>query len=94
MCKEIVKDQVYECNGECGASGTVWGSLLYTGDSNIYVAAKHAGLLPGRFTKKSMGPQPSFEGTTQNEVSTTPYGYFASSYVLAPFSGDMKPEID
>ena len=74
----------------CGASGTVWGSGLYTGDSNIYVAAKHAGLVPGRFVKTSMGPQNSFLGTTQNEVSTTPYRPFGSSYVLAPFSVDTK----
>lgn len=73
---------MYQCSGLCGESGTVWGSNLYTGDSNIYVAAKHAGLTPGIFMKIDKGPQTSFVGTTQNGVTTLQYGNFPSSYLL------------
>lgn len=64
---------------------------MYTGDSNIYLAAKHAGLTPGKFVKTSLGPQNSFEGTTQNDITTTPYGPFGTSYVLATLTMTANP---
>jgi hypothetical protein len=82
MCKEVSKDLLYECDGNCGAGGTVWGSFTYTGDSNIYLAAKHAGLIPGRFVKIPKGPQTSFMGSTRNSITTNNYGPFNTSYVL------------
>ena len=50
MCRDL-GNNMYECNGNCGANGTVWGTGLYTSDSNVYVAAKHMGIVPGKFTK-------------------------------------------
>jgi hypothetical protein len=73
---------MYECSGICGATGTVWGSELYTGDSNVFVAAKHAGFVPGVFMKIDKGPQQSFIGTSQNGVTTLQYGPFQTSYIL------------
>jgi len=91
MCKEISKDLLYECDGNCGASGTVWGSFTYTGDSNVYLAAKHAGLVPGRFVKICKGPQTSFFGSSRNGVTTVNYGAFATSFLLVR-EGDIQHE--
>lgn len=84
---------LYECDGNCGASGTVWGSFTYTGDSNVYLAAKHAGLVPGRFVKINKGPQTSFFGTSKNGVTTQNYGNFNSSYVLVREGDDQHQSV-
>jgi hypothetical protein len=82
---------LYECDGNCGASGTVWGTFTYTGDSNVYLAAKHCGLVPGRFVKISKGPKSSFFGTTKHGVTTVNYGTFNTSFVLVR-EGDSEHE--
>lgn len=65
--------------------GAVWGSNPYTSDSNVYKAAKHAGLTPGVFKKILTPGQNSYQGTTQNGITTTQYGPFASSFKLESF---------
>lgn len=89
MCKEVSPGLLYECDGNCGASGGIWGTYTYTGDSNVYLAAKHCGLVPGRFVKISKGSQPSYYGSTKNGVTTNNYGPFATSYVLVR-EGDQQ----
>lgn len=82
MCRQI-SNEIFECNGVCGAAGSVWGSDTYTGDSNIYVAAKHCGLVPGRFIKITKGQQASFASSTRNGVTTNSYGSYGTSFSLA-----------
>jgi len=80
MCKDL-GNNLYECNGNC-AGGTVWGTGIYTSDSNIWLAAKHMGYLPGTFTKI---PGPALNGfidTTQNVVTTANYGVYGSTFYL------------
>lgn len=56
------------------------------------MAAKHAGLVPGKFMKINKGPQQSFIGTSKNGITTSNYGYFASSYTLVK-EGDNQHQV-
>lgn len=74
-----------------GAStGAVWGSGPYTDDSNLAVAAVHAGLLQVNQSAvirvTDTGPQSSFTGTTANGVMTYNYGYWPGSFTLSRVS--------
>ncbi len=66
--------------------GWVWGSDVYTGDSDVATAAVHAGVLEigqrGVVTVIFVAPPNSFSGTRRNEVATRPYGAFPSAFVL------------
>ena len=81
MCKDLGGNR-YECSGTCGASGTVWGTGLYTADSNVFLAAKHMGILPCTFQKVMAPACTAYIGTSMNGVSTTNYGNYGSSYFL------------
>ena len=70
----------YECLGTCNASGSVWGSGLYTGDSNIYVAARHMGMVPGRFKRVNVDASTVYFSTTMNGVTTISYGNYGTSF--------------
>ncbi len=80
MCKDL-GNNVFECNGNC-ANGTVWGTGIYTADSNLWNAAKHMGYLPGTFTKIPGPGLQGFIGTSQNGVTTTNYGPYATTFYL------------
>jgi len=60
--------------------GTVWGDGPYTIDSSLASAAVHAGVLKdgqtGVVEVEIVMPPPAFNGSTQNGVTTTPYGAF------------------
>jgi hypothetical protein len=64
--------------------GTVWGTDSYTLDSNLTMAAVHAGaLLPGQ-TKvvgvTILGPQNAFGGSVRNNIQSMPYGNFQGAF--------------
>ncbi|MCL2002612.1 MAG: LCCL domain-containing protein [Oscillospiraceae bacterium] len=65
-------------------SGQVWGSDIYTDDSNIAMAAVHAGVLKdgeaGTVTIRILPGQDSYEGTTRNGVRTASYTLWYGSY--------------
>jgi len=69
-----------------GAFGTVWGSGVYTSDSDLGTAAVHAGVLkPGKtgLVKVLMViPPPAFDGTTQNGVTTYAYQQFPGAFQI------------
>ena len=101
MCKTLANNN-YECNGTC-PPGTVWGSVVYTADSNIWTAAKHMGYLPGAFRKVDAPGLSAYIGTTQNGVTTANYGNYATSYYLIgtvsnynnqPIDNQFKASID
>lgn len=66
--------------------GQVWGSDEYTDDSSIYSAAVHSGLLrmgaAGVVTIEIMEGRASFEGTTRNGISSSPFGPWPGSFRL------------
>lgn len=65
-------------------AGTVWGSGVYTDDSPLAAAAVHAGQLKvgeqGVVRVMILPGQESYEGSTQNGITTQPYGPFPGSY--------------
>lgn len=68
-------------------AGTVWGSGSYTDDSDLGTAAVHAGLLKegqAGFVKVTLdGGRESYEGSTQNGVTTLPYHNWGGGYRLS-----------
>ncbi|MEZ5941532.1 MAG: LCCL domain-containing protein [Planctomycetaceae bacterium] len=66
--------------------GSVWGSGIYTDDSNVGTAAVHAGILePGESGLIAFRLLPGFEqykGSTANGVKTRDYGDWHGSYQL------------
>lgn len=68
-----------------GAS--VWGTDLYTDDSDVCAAAVHAGAIPATGGQVSVTIQPaqgSYASTTRNGVTTYSYGYWSGSISLSP----------
>ncbi len=67
-------------------SGSVWGSNIYTDDSDLATAAVHAGVLTVgqsgvvRFT--ILPGLESYEPTTANGVTTSSWGAFSGSFVI------------
>ena len=80
MCKDLGNNR-YECNGTCG-NGTVWGTGLYTSDSNVYSAAKHMGIVPCTFQKVIAPGCSAYIGATMNGITTNNYANFGASYFL------------
>jgi hypothetical protein len=73
-----------------GASegGAIWGTNVYTTDSNLGMLAVHAGLLDpgevGQIGIYTLGSWPSFLGTTRNGITSRTYGPYPGMTLLAP----------
>lgn len=65
-------------------TGAVWGSDVYTLDSTLATAAVHAGVLKngqtGVVTVEIVAPPASFNGTTQNGVTSFPWGAYPGAF--------------
>ncbi|MFP2924605.1 M57 family metalloprotease [Pyxidicoccus sp. 3LG] len=76
------------CSCPAGSSGgAVWGTDLYTDDSNVCAAAVHAGAIPvtgGQLFVTIQPGQGSYTGTTRNGITTYSYGYWAGSFSISP----------
>lgn len=73
------------------AEGTVWGSGVYTSDSSVCLAARHAGVIKkgGEVeVRKSEGCK-AYEGSERNGVKTSDWGSFEHSFYF-PKKGDGK----
>ncbi len=66
------------------ASGSLWGTDVYTSDSAVCLAAVHSGLTTpeqgGRVTLSRTGRQQVFLGTTRNGVTSSNYGPWDSTF--------------
>lgn len=74
-----------ECGCTGGESGGVWGSGPYTADSNICVAARHAGAIgPNGGTVRAVARpgQESYTGTEANGVRTSNWGRYGASFEI------------
>jgi hypothetical protein len=82
---EIGKTFRFKVTG--AAVGSVWGSDVYTADSALARAAVHAGVLKagqtGVVRVKIVSPPASFEGSTKNGVTTSPWGAFPGAYQVS-----------
>lgn len=66
-------------------SGSVWGSDIYTFDSSICAAARHAGMLPaagGSVTVFTAGRCSRFVGTARNGVTTGDWGPYDNTFAF------------
>ncbi|RKH20538.1 protease B [Corallococcus sp. CA047B] len=75
------------CGCPAVGGGAVWGTDIYTDDSNACVAAVHAGVIPasGGTVLVTIQPgQASYTGTTRNGITTSSYGAWAGSFTLSP----------
>ncbi|NTX51524.1 protease B [Myxococcus sp. CA051A] len=84
------------CTCSPGASGTVWGTNLYTDDSNICTAAVHAGVIStsgGTVVVEIQPGQSTYVGTTRNGVTTNSYGAWAGSFRLIGAQVPQTPPI-
>jgi hypothetical protein len=69
--------------------GPLWGTDVYTADSNLGTAAVHAGVLRSgeqgviRVTMVDTGSQPSFQGTNRNGVASASWGPYGLGFRVA-----------
>nr|WP_255599356.1 LCCL domain-containing protein [Hasllibacter sp. MH4015] len=83
-----------QCACPANPSGTIWGSAVYTADSNICMAALHAGAIPitgGNITVTTSGRLESFPGSVQNGVTSNPWGAYDTSFSVAALP-DAAPQ--
>ena len=73
-----------ECSCPAGdGTGSVWGASVYTTDSSVCRAARHAGAVGaggGSVTVFVAGGCSSYDGTTKNGVTTASWGSFGHSF--------------
>ena len=73
------------CSAGDAASGSVWGTSIYTDDSNVCRAALHAGLIgpSGGTVAVTVAPgQSSYAGSNRNGVSSSNYASWQGSFTL------------
>ena len=66
-----------------GKAGSIWGSGIYTADSNLCTAARHAGAIGprgGMVTVKGAPGRSKYDGFARNGQTSSSYGGFAWSY--------------
>ncbi len=76
------------CSCEAVSGGSVWGTDLYTDDSNVCAAAVHAGAIPatgGTVVVTIQPGQSSYTGTTRNGITTYSYGAWSGSFSIGPW---------
>ena len=78
------------CPAGCGA-GTIWGTAVYTDDSNICTAAQHSGAITpangGSFLFIVTAGQSIYPASTQNGVASQEWGEWGRSFTLVPLAG-------
>lgn len=94
FANRIGESLYFDVLGQVG--GSVWGTEVYTYDSDLGTAAIHAGVLkPGQrgIVKVTMVKSPeSHRGSTQNGVMTHDWGTYTASYTVErPFSDRSPP---
>lgn len=69
-----------------GDRGYVWGTDAYTGDSQVEVAAVHAGILNvgerGEIVVTRVAPPDRFEGSRRNGVQSQSWGRYPTAYTI------------
>lgn len=91
------------CPPAAGA-GNVWGTDIYTDDSNICSAALHAGVIGsagGAVRVLARGPQQAYRGAARNGIASADYGQWGSSFAVLPpapasataLAGDWSPDL-
>jgi len=90
---EIGASYVVSCPADCGESGSVWGTDIYTDDSRICRAAIHAGVIDaegGEFTIYYIEGQEEYESSEQNGITSSEWGSWDMSFTF----GEVAIEIE
>lgn len=69
-----------------GGTGAVWGTNFYTADSNVCIAAAHAGVIGaggGQILVTPGGRHENYPGSTQNGISTSTWGAYDRSFTVS-----------
>lgn len=80
-----------ECTCAPVVPKSVWGTGIYTDDSNVCTAAVHAGSIPmsgGSVIAIVLPGQASYQGSTQNGITSWAYGQWHGSFITVPGQGD------
>lgn len=84
--EDIGSTMLFEVVG--AVEGSLWGSEVFTGDSNLASAAVHSGVLrPGQrgaVRVRVIAGQTSYAGSTSNGVSSQPYDAWNVSFTVEP----------
>lgn len=87
-------DEVFYFKVTGTTDGEVWGSGIYTDDSKLAAAAVHAGVLKkgetGIIKVTILAGQASYDGTTENEVTTAGYGDWEGSFKIEALKAEKK----
>jgi hypothetical protein len=87
---QVGKSFFFRVAGAVG--GSLWGTDVYTGDSNLAAAALHAGVLKAGesgVVKVTILPgRTSYEGSTRNGVSSASYGSYPTSFKVESAAGE------
>jgi hypothetical protein len=82
----------FQVTGRVG--GSIWGTDVYTGDSDLATAAVHAGAVNIGQTAivevRIVPSPPQHLGSTRNGVSTSSWGGYGFSYTVRKWAGDEK----
>ena len=84
--------------GDNSVGAGIWGTTIYTDDSNIMKAAMHSGFISHGETKTVyiviLPGQQSYAASTQNSISSNSYGSFAGSYKFSGHLANMTYNVD
>lgn len=76
------------------ASGSLWGTGIYTADSSICAAALHGGAISpngGNISVFLSGRLEAFAGSSQNGVTSSEWGAYDRSFTVAPMQAAAAP---
>lgn len=77
---------VINCPANCDTEVNVWGTDIYTNDSNVCVAAIHAGVITlegGPVLVELAAGQDRYSGTVRNDIETLNYGQWHESFTVS-----------
>jgi hypothetical protein len=78
------------CPANCSPSGRLWGTDVYTDDSQVCLAARHAGVIGpegGAFTVTITAGEGRYTASTRNGVTANSWGRWGRSFTVAPADG-------
>ncbi len=68
------------------SGGSIWGTTIYTDDSNLAMASVHSGFVTNNvastITVMILPGQSSYTSTTQNGITSSSYGSWVGSYQI------------
>ena len=86
--KQVGQSFYFQATG--ANNGRLWGTDVYTSDSDLAVASVHAGVLrPGEsgvVRVTIVPPLPVFQGSTRNGVTSSAFGPYPGAYRVARWS--------